>query len=527
MPGPKLHKSIQTYSAVAGAFLGIASTANAAIQYTDINPDLTFNTNNTGYDLDLNNDTIIDFRLEVFTAFTDKVVISPEGSNSVFSYMTTGYQFAKKMNLYSLVHSGLNWNNFYFNPTPFLVLAQSFNVLNLLGEWHGANDKYLGLKLKVGGQVYYGWARLDVSAGGGSFTIKDYAYEDIPNASIPAGKMGSVAADPVVSVIAQDIADNGNGADMRVTFNKVLDENKVDEYQIIVLKSQDTATFDLSSANAVTLANYTPVSPTGNNIAEVLASASADKDGDPVRNGVSYNVYVLTVADGTLANINALSLPSGAITLHTITEEVSNLGVSDVDDYGDGRDLKVSFDKILNESKADHYRVMVVKSSKSASFSLAAAEGLGTGLYVKVNKTGSNIVQALGATSRDTDGDFIVENLPYKVFVLTIADGVNATLNALSSPSSEVTLTSATGVGLQSGGDHVKIYAVNKQIHIQTASLNAQGRVSVFNIAGKLVSHQTFTSSKSMISMKLLPVGYYMVQVEREEGIAAKKVYIE
>ncbi|HAD34812.1 MAG TPA: hypothetical protein DCF44_10020 [Chitinophagaceae bacterium] len=58
-----------------------------------------------------------------------------------------------------------------------------------LGNWVGQSNKYLALKLIVGSNTYYAWARLDVDASSASFTIKDYAYQSTPNACIEAGQI--------------------------------------------------------------------------------------------------------------------------------------------------------------------------------------------------------------------------------------------------------------------------------------------------------------------------------------------------
>ncbi|MBL0104700.1 MAG: T9SS type A sorting domain-containing protein [Bacteroidetes bacterium] len=59
-----------------------------------------------------------------------------------------------------------------------------------IGNWVGATDKYLALKLIVGTDTYYGWARMDLLPSSTSFTIKDYAYESTPNVCIQAGQTG-------------------------------------------------------------------------------------------------------------------------------------------------------------------------------------------------------------------------------------------------------------------------------------------------------------------------------------------------
>jgi hypothetical protein len=47
------------------------------------------------------------------------------------------------------------------------------------------NDVYFGLKLVVDSNTYYGWVRCDATDT--SVTIKDYAYNSIPNGYILAG----------------------------------------------------------------------------------------------------------------------------------------------------------------------------------------------------------------------------------------------------------------------------------------------------------------------------------------------------
>jgi hypothetical protein len=63
------------------------------------------------------------------------------------------------------------------------------------GQWLYTKHRYLGLEFEIGGQVHYGWARLDVTLirptlkGRGIFaTLTGYAYETIPNKPIITGK---------------------------------------------------------------------------------------------------------------------------------------------------------------------------------------------------------------------------------------------------------------------------------------------------------------------------------------------------
>jgi hypothetical protein len=114
------------------------------------------------------------------------------------------------------------------------------------------------------------------------------------------------ATEAVTNVVASDIGDNGDGSDLRITFNKAADETKVGSYRVIVLKS--TANIDLAGATALVTPRYTTVAKTGSNLTVILGTTSVDSDGDVIVNG-SYKIYVLSVADGTKAMVNALSAP--------------------------------------------------------------------------------------------------------------------------------------------------------------------------------------------------------------------------
>jgi hypothetical protein len=66
-------------------------------------------------------------------------------------------------------------------------------VSTLSGNWTTATDEFLGLTLVSNSQSYYCWVRLNVSAviigpTSATFTIKDYAYNSIPNQPILAGQ---------------------------------------------------------------------------------------------------------------------------------------------------------------------------------------------------------------------------------------------------------------------------------------------------------------------------------------------------
>lgn len=73
------------------------------------------------------------------------------------------------------------------------------NQYSDLGPWagkgNGVEDRYLGLKFVVDGEVHYGWARFSVTLGHEkqfddvSGTLTGYAYETVPDKPIIAGQI--------------------------------------------------------------------------------------------------------------------------------------------------------------------------------------------------------------------------------------------------------------------------------------------------------------------------------------------------
>lgn len=170
--------------------------AKSNIIYTDISPDVTDSAicvcPINPYNLDLNNDDTTDFKIEPYISHSGLFGPTVYGVR-VFSFKknrvacdTMPYPLA--LNINDPISSNLNWAS-----------ANIDNILRALrmpgnywwGNWTTITDHYLGLKIKFGNSIYYGWARLSVSVlqGKSSFTIKDYAYNAMPNKPILAGQM--------------------------------------------------------------------------------------------------------------------------------------------------------------------------------------------------------------------------------------------------------------------------------------------------------------------------------------------------
>ncbi|MFB8377949.1 stalk domain-containing protein [Paenibacillus taichungensis] len=255
----------------------------------------------------------------------------------------------------------------------------------------------------------------------------------------------NTATAPVITQV-KDNSDYGDGRDIQVSFNRSSDESKVANYRIFVVRNSVSSSFNLTTASNLSSSLYYNVNKTGNNITTTLPSSMKDTSGYNVTNLQDYRIYVMAVGNQQNGYTNALSSSSTLLRLTTNSNAgvASNIGVADVSDYGDGRDLRVSFTRASDESNVSAYRVYVVRSGNAGSFTLSAANASNN--YYQVNKTGGNQSFTLPNYMVDTNGYTVSNNNNYRVFVLSVSTSGNSSQNALSSYSSQITLTANAAV---------------------------------------------------------------------------------
>ncbi len=169
----------------------------AQIIYTDINPDQTFNTNNATVNLDINKDGINDFSI-VFkstvsgsngctgTHYDRSVKITALNSNAVANTNQNPSMLTSCDQVNSSCVFTTGANQVLFNDR--WLCQNNMWKENKTGNWiTNALDKYVGLKIIVGANTYYGWAKLTASADFTSFTLKEYGCSNTANQSIGAG----------------------------------------------------------------------------------------------------------------------------------------------------------------------------------------------------------------------------------------------------------------------------------------------------------------------------------------------------
>ncbi|MBP9083558.1 MAG: T9SS type A sorting domain-containing protein [Bacteroidia bacterium] len=203
-----------------------SASANAQIIYTDVNPDSTITCLGSActksYNVDLNNDGVSDYSISSVRngnicqhgglVYRSSVSVSALNTNAVVAVTSTTYPLAMSFN--NVISSGLSLSasGFVFNKYWGNCGTGTLNL------WPNSVDRYLGLKLIVGTNTYYGWARMQVVFGSQpTFTIKDYAYNTIPNQPIRAGETS--CATPTVYLTQSGSLTFCNGDSVTLTAN--------------------------------------------------------------------------------------------------------------------------------------------------------------------------------------------------------------------------------------------------------------------------------------------------------------------
>ncbi|MHA0856432.1 copper amine oxidase N-terminal domain-containing protein [Paenibacillus sp. CMAA1364] len=243
----------------------------------------------------------------------------------------------------------------------------------------------------------------------------------------------TVKLPPVSYIQTKVINQMGNGSDLQVNFPKVLDESAVSQYRIYVVKSSLSSSFNLTTALLNT--NYTSVPLQGRDITVTLSAQAKDTSGEWIKSNQSYVVYVLTEGKGATPSVLSNSSSTVHILARPAMEAVTGVLASDVADYGDGRDMLVSFNKVTNETQIGSYRIFIVKANQSNDFNLAKSKSIRSSNYTLVGKKGTNIHQLLTSGTKDTDGAAIKNGVPYRIFVMSVGTGSWAGDDALSASS--------------------------------------------------------------------------------------------
>ena len=190
-----LDRRLLVYSLAVGTTLVSVTPSNAEVLFTPSHAVLRGYSGRLGIDLD--HDGSDDFMLFIRPVpccsgygSAPGLVANGGASNKV---ATTGpYRFAEALNRTARIEQGRPF-------AAWAVMSSAFGYL----LWHDAEDKFLGVRFLINGQVHYGWIGFrSVSVAYPVITAKlgGWAYETQPNQSILAGDTGTASSGGMGSI---------------------------------------------------------------------------------------------------------------------------------------------------------------------------------------------------------------------------------------------------------------------------------------------------------------------------------------
>lgn len=234
---------LTAYSVFCTAFLLKSENAISQVIYTDIDPDITLDESGSElseYFLDINNDLINDFRLEVnniswssggWGAANGNFLIEPLNENEVaytMGFYTVDCEIGSTDTVFLYLAQG------FIEDT--IDIADNFNAeTNFFLKWgydswpcskwfytgsSWADEKFAGLKIKIDGKTHFGWLHLKTEGYKcNSVLVYDYAYEAAADHQIIAGdKIG----DTSIIDTSTFISDSFNPNISLYTFNNII-----------------------------------------------------------------------------------------------------------------------------------------------------------------------------------------------------------------------------------------------------------------------------------------------------------------
>ncbi len=190
-----IHRQLNLYALAAGATgvaaLAAVQPAAAEIVYTPAHEVIL---TNHKISLDLNHDGIADFTISNHVFCTPDVcgrtlLALPVGASNKVAGMKGLIQtlYASALNRGAQIGPAADFSG--------KLMVASGTEYGSIGRWQNVTSRYLGLKFSIAGEVHFGWARFNVTAGTGKITaqLTGYAYETVANQPILAGKASGSA----------------------------------------------------------------------------------------------------------------------------------------------------------------------------------------------------------------------------------------------------------------------------------------------------------------------------------------------
>lgn len=163
--------------------------------YVDLD-DSTITTNNSFIDIDVNQDSAMDFRLTLYrdtgvSGKLDHIIISPIDSlnGKVVGSQRGQFNYVDKLQIGHLISLVAPWNG--MSSSHYGTIDYRFDSIHdPYSQWQAPyNEGFVGTRTIKRDSLVFGWIRLSIAPNGKSFTVYDCGYQSTLDSSISAGHL--------------------------------------------------------------------------------------------------------------------------------------------------------------------------------------------------------------------------------------------------------------------------------------------------------------------------------------------------
>lgn len=183
----------------------------------------------------------------------------------------------------------------------------------------------------------------------------------------------------------------------------------------------------------------------------------------------------------------------------------THLEIKDSISVGTIEDAFLHFKSSDDESTVSEYRVIIAPASPFIDITYDIASALTPDKYISVIPTGEDFTMQITESTADYTGAPILYDNEYRIFILNIADGLNATINTLSIPSNK---------------NNIEDHAADKPYALHLEDVANNGNASDLELNFTAAKNEYSVSSYRIFITSAIGTGYYDYDAEDFGGLS-------
>ncbi len=384
------------------------------------------------------------------------------------------------------------------------------------GEFDFSRPKqFLGFQI-IDTDTNYCWLRLGWNDD--SLHINDFACTSTPLDLIAVKDR---IADEVSELVLYTDSCTGGTDELKVKFNKALDEETVSEYRIMVAPGYG---FSANEALLISPENYLSILPSGNDVDIRLPTNFPNYIGEPLPILSDIKITVFSISKFPLSNecSMVISLPA-QIGENSFAETPDEINLDTTIYAYNSSDLIASVDELIDTMQSSSFRIMFVRGMDWNHFTKEMAEAALPENYIEIPPMQEFNIQ-LPELMKTWDGELMEPSILYKAIILALyREGITCKNNL--SDLSNYAMFLANPTAIESPSPNINIFYSEGIISI-IGDQTFNGKMKIFDSKGARLLESDITGNNINLPF-VQALGIYFIKLETETGIYRKKIIVQ